>query len=173
MAPPPAGLRVLGLDPGSRVTGWGVVQGRGRAGRLELVGAGVIRAPANQELAPRLSAIYDGILEVIARYQPGEMSVEGVFSAVNVRTAIVLGQARGVAVLAGARAGLTVYEYPPASVKKALVGAGRAGKEQVRAMVGSLLVGARTANMPLDASDACALAICHLHSRELRRKGMK
>jgi crossover junction endodeoxyribonuclease RuvC len=164
---------VLGLDPGSRVTGWGVVERTGRAGGLTLVEAGIIRAPAGKDLAPRLNAIYDGILEVIARHQPGEMSVEGVFSAVNVRTALVLGQARGVALLAGARAGLTVYEYPPASVKKALVGAGRAGKEQVRAMVRSLLAGARRVEMPLDASDACALAICHLHSRELRRKGMK
>ncbi len=170
-APTPGGarLRVLGLDPGSHATGWGVVDAAG-GGRLRLVDAGVVRAPAKAPVDQRLLAIHQGLAEVIAEHQPAEMAVEGVFSAVNVKTAIVLGQARGVALLAGAAAGLEVFEYSPAAVKKALVGTGRAEKRQVRAMVSALLATKR--KLPLDASDACALAICHHHSRALHAKGL-
>ncbi len=166
--------RVLGLDPGSLRTGWGVVESLG-GGRLRLVAGGTIKSPGRQSLAERLLAIHEQLNQVIARHQPGEMAVEGVFAALNARTAIVLGQARGAAILAGAVAGLAVYEYPPASVKKALVGTGQADKHQVRAMVEALLRQSLPppAEFSLDASDALAIAVCHLHSRGLRGKGLK
>lgn len=156
--------RVLGLDPGSAAFGWGVVERSGRA--LAAVAWGVIRPPAGAPLEVRLDAIFQALGEVIAEHKPGEAAVEGVFQAKNARSALVLGHARGVGLLAAARAGLTVHEYPPAAVKKALVGAGRAQKEQVRAMVGRLLGG--VGQPPLDASDALAVAVCHLHSRGLK-----
>lgn len=157
---------VLGLDPGSRATGYGLVEGGEGGRRLRLVEAGVIRPPAKAPLAQRLQAIHQGVAQVIERFHPSEAAVEGVFAAKNARTAIVLGQARGVALLAAAQAGMEVFEYPPASVKMALVGAGRAGKEQVRAMVGALLN--ETPPKSLDASDALAVAITHLNTRKLR-----
>ncbi|MCA1988736.1 MAG: crossover junction endodeoxyribonuclease RuvC [Desulfarculus sp.] len=166
--------RVLGLDPGSLRTGWGVVESLA-GGRLRLVAGGTIKSPGRQSMAERLLAIHEQLHQVIARHQPGEMAVEGVFAALNARTAIVLGQARGAAILAGAVAGLAVYEYPPASVKKALVGTGQADKHQVRAMVEALLRQSLPppAEFSLDASDALAIAVCHLHSRGLRGKGLK
>jgi crossover junction endodeoxyribonuclease RuvC len=159
--------RVLGLDPGSRVCGFGVVEERGQS--IKLIAAGTLRPPTNDRFELRLEAIHRGLTEVIAQHQPAEVAVEGVFQAKNARSALLLGHARGVALLAAAQAGLMVYEYPPASVKKALVGGGRAAKEQVRTMVATILnVGPR---LSLDASDALAVAITHLHSRGLR--GMK
>lgn len=163
-----APLLVLGIDPGSHVTGWGVVAGI--ASKLSLIDAGVVRAPAKTELAFRLRSIHDGLAQIIAQHQPREMAVEGVFTAVNVKTALVLGQARGVALLAGAEADLEIFEYSPAAVKKALVGVGRASKQQVAAMVAALL--ATKIKLPVDASDACALAICHHHSRALSMRGL-
>lgn len=161
-------LLVLGLDPGSRATGYGLVQSQGS--RLKLVDAGVIRPPAKAGLAQRLAAIYEGVAKVIAANGPQQAAVEGVFTAKNARSAMVLGQARGAAILAPALAGIAVFEYPPTTVKKSLVGVGRAGKEQVRAMVAALL----KAPLPggLDASDALAVAICHLHSRNLSARGL-
>jgi len=163
--------RVLGLDPGSLRTGWGVVQAGPQGRDLTLVAAGVIAVPPRDDFASRLQGIHQQLQELIAQHQPTEAAVEGVFTAKNARTALLLGQARGVALLAAAQAGLSVFEYPPAAVKKALVGTGRADKEQVRTMVGALLKDGR--HLALDASDALALAITHLHSRQLRQKGLK
>ncbi len=165
-----APLRLMGLDPGSQRTGYGIIQAGDRS-KPELVAAGVISAPAKQPMERRLQKIYRELREVIASHRPQEMAVEGVFAAKNARTAIMLGQARGVALLAGAQDGLEVFEYPPASVKMALVGTGRATKEQVQMMVKAMLN--TTARLPLDASDALALAICHLQSRKLLAKGLK
>lgn len=159
--------RVLGLDPGSRVCGFGVVEERGQA--IYLIAAGALRPPTDDRFELRLEAIHSGLAEVIAQHQPAEVAVEGVFQAKNARSALLLGHARGVALLAAAQAGLIVHEYPPASVKKALVGGGRAAKEQVRTMVATILNAKR--KLSLDASDALAVAITHLHSRGLR--GMK
>jgi crossover junction endodeoxyribonuclease RuvC len=159
--------RVLGLDPGSRVCGYGVVEEHGQS--IKLIAAGALRPPTNDRFELRLEAIHSGLVEVIAQHQPAEVAVEGVFQAKNARSALLLGHARGVALLAAAQAGLMVYEYPPASVKKALVGGGRAAKEQVRTMVATILNAKR--RLSLDASDALAVAITHLHSRGLR--GMK
>lgn len=169
------GARVLGLDPGSLHTGWGVVEPTPDGRRLRLVAGGTITPAARLPLEQRLSHIFAQIQEIIARHQPCDMAVEGVFSAHNPRSALLLGQARGVALLAGALAGLTVHEYAPAAVKKALVGNGRAAKEQVRAMVEALL---RQSLPPprefsLDASDALAIAVCHLHARPLASLGAR
>jgi crossover junction endodeoxyribonuclease RuvC len=134
---------------------------------LRLTAFGVIRPPAGEDFHLRLLAIHRGLAEVIQKYSPDEAAVEGVFAAKNVRSALKLGQARGVALLAAALAGIPVFEYTPAEVKKALVGVGRAEKEQVRVMVRALLK--TREKMPLDASDALAVAVTHLHSRNLRR----
>ncbi len=163
-------LRILGLDPGSLATGYGVIEEIGR-GKARLIAAGVVRTPAKEEFSRRLKIIYDGLTEVIARHGPAEAAAEDVFAAKNVRTALKLGQARGVALLAAAQAGLPVFAYPPASVKMALVGGGRADKEQVRAMVGRLLKCPK--DLPLDASDALAVAVTHMHSRKLDQKRLK
>ena len=163
-------LRILGLDPGSRVTGYGVIEEIGR-GKASLVSAGVVRTPDKEEFSLRLKIIFEGLREVIARHCPNEAAVEDVFAAKNVRSALKLGQARGVALLAAAQSGLPVFEYPPAVVKMSLVGAGRADKEQVRAMVARLLRCPR--DLPLDASDALAAALAHLHTRKLGSRGMR
>lgn len=159
----PAPGAVLGLDPGSRRTGYAILlPGRPRA---ILVAAGSIAAPARLAVPQRLGIMHQDLSRLIALHRPAEMAVEEVFSMVNVRSALVLGQARGVALLAGAQAGLAIYEYAATSVKKALVGFGRAPKEQVRAMVVRLL--GDEAPEDLDASDACALALTHLQTRNL------
>ena len=152
-------VRVLGIDPGSRATGYGVVEGRGTNCRL--IECGVIRSPRQGDLAVRLLHIYSDIRDVIERLQPDCMAVEGVFYRENPRTAVVLAHARGVALLAGAESGLTVAEYPPAEIKKAVVGTGRATKTQVGFMVQKLL-GLAEPPRPSDASDGCAAALCHL-----------
>jgi crossover junction endodeoxyribonuclease RuvC len=152
-------VRVLGIDPGSTVTGYGVVEGRGTDCRL--IECGVIRSPRQGDLAVRLLHIYSDIRAVIERLEPDCMAVEGVFFSENPRTAVVLAHARGVALLAGAEQGLLVAEYPPAEIKKAVVGTGRATKTQVGYMVQKLLRLSEPPR-PSDASDACAAALCHL-----------
>ncbi len=152
-------MRVLGIDPGSAATGFGVVEGT--ANRLRLVECGVIRPTRGAQLADRLLEIHDGVAAVIDRSAPDCLSVEGVFYGENVRTAVILAHARGVALLAGAGRGLVVAEYPPAEIKKAVVGTGRATKEQVGWMVQKLL-GLSEPPHPSDAADGCAAAICHI-----------
>ena len=150
---------VLGIDPGSRRCGFGVVLRDG--GRLRVLESGVI-APAGPAIADRLAAILDGLSEVIQRAGPGEVSVEHVFAGVSPRSALVLGQARGVALAAAARAGLPVFEYQPSEVKLAFTGNGRASKEQMLRTARALLgVDADLA----DEADAIALAVCHLARR--------
>jgi crossover junction endodeoxyribonuclease RuvC len=152
------------------VTGYGVIEEAG-GHTPRLVAAGVVRTPAKQEFSLRLKTIYDGLEEVIAEFKPQEAAAEDIFTARNMRSALKLGQARGVALLAAAKAGLPVFAYPPNQVKKSLVGVGRASKEQVRTMVGALLK--RPINLPMDASDALAVAITHLHARKLTIRGFK
>lgn len=152
-------MRVLGIDPGSRVTGFGVVQVL-RNGRLQYVSSGCIRAPV-RELAGRLQAIYSGVNEIIAAYQPTIITAERVFMARNADSALKLGQARGAALCAGINAGLTVSEYSATEIKSAVVGRGRADKRQVQHMVRALLDLDRAP--PPDAADALACAICHAH----------
>ena len=155
----PAASVVLGVDPGTAVTGYGVVR-RGADGALSLLECGVIRTDARAPLPERLRDIHLGIVEVIARTTPAVLAVEGVFYAKNVRTSVVLGHARGAVLLAAALNGLPVAEYPPAEVKSAVVGAGRATKDQVGLMVQRLLK-LREVPKPHDAADGVAVALCH------------
>ncbi len=153
-------MRVLGVDPGLTRCGIGVVDGRpGR--RAVLVSVEVVRTPVNAPLADRLMAVCDGIEAAIALHRPDAMAVERVFSQHNVQSVMGTAQASGVALLAGARAGVPVTLHTPTEVKAAVTGSGRAGKEQVAAMVVRIL-GLDAAPRPADAADALALAICHL-----------
>jgi crossover junction endodeoxyribonuclease RuvC len=158
---------VLGIDPGTAVTGYGVVRARS-AGGAELLECGVIRTKPTEPLAARLHNIYEGVRELLERHRPQALAVEDVFYAKNVRTTIVLGHARGVVLLAGQQAGITIHEYPPAEIKKAVVGSGAATKEQVQFMVTKLLR-LKSAPQPADASDGVAAALtCVLRADVLR-----
>ncbi len=152
-------MRVLGIDPGTAATGYGIVETRGRHYRL--LECGVVRTSADEVLSVRLAAIHEGVLEVIERHAPDCLAVEGVFYRKNARTAVILAHARGAAMLAGALRGLPVLEYPPAEIKNSVVGSGRATKDQVGYMVQKLLDLAETPS-PADAADGCAVALCHL-----------
>ncbi|MBI5969707.1 MAG: crossover junction endodeoxyribonuclease RuvC [Deltaproteobacteria bacterium] len=159
-------MRVLGIDPGSIATGYGVVEKKG-SGPLSCVSAGVISAGAKTEFSKRLLKIHDGINAVIGEFSPDCVSVESLFYSKNARSAALLGHARGVVLLCAARVGLPVYEYPPRQVKLAVTGYGGAGKTQVQDMARAILK--TKEKWPLDASDALAAAICHIH---LLRPGM-
>ena len=151
--------RILGIDPGSRVTGFGVIDSDGRYSRH--VASGVIRT-ADGEFPERLGQIFTGIQEVIRAHRPDQVAIEQVFVAKNAASALKLGQARGAAITAAVTTALPVFEYTPRSVKQALVGTGAADKEQVQHMIRVLLsLGGR---MGLDESDALAIALCHAHS---------
>lgn len=158
-----AGVRVLGIDPGSRHTGYAVVEER--ESRLRLLAIGTLSPGDGRPLPERLAAIHGGLAEVLGRVPPEAVSVEEVFHAENARSALVLGQARGVALLAAALRGIEVHEYAASEIKKAVAGTGRASKEQVSRMVALVLGGA----IPGDehACDAAAAAICHLHRARL------
>lgn len=153
---------VLGIDPGTACTGYGVVQGDG-LGPVSLVECGVIRTRARDPLPSRLHEIFEGVTELLARHSPDTMSVEDVFYAKNVRTTVVLGHARGVVLLAGQQAGVDIRELPPAEIKKAVVGTGAATKEQVQFMLTRLLR-LKSAPQPSDAADGVAAALACLMS---------
>ncbi len=155
-------MRVLGIDCGGSYTGYGVVE-MARGGRLACLTCGAIKLSPREALARRLARIYDGLGALIAEHQPDEVAIEGIFYALNVRSALQLGQVRGVAMLAAAAAGLDVAEYSPLTIKSSVVGYGRAEKQQVQQMVTRLL-SLTEAPEPMDASDALAIAICHLHT---------
>jgi len=150
---------VLGIDPGTATTGYGVVRRDERGPTL--LECGVIRTTSSQAHSVRLREIYDGVTEVIRRFAPTAVVVEDVFFAKNVRTTVVLGQARGVILLAAEQAGIAVHEYQPTEIKKAVVGRGAASKEQVQFMVTRLLRLAR-APEPADAADGVAAALAHV-----------
>ena len=155
-------MRILGLDPGLRCTGWGLIDAA--EGRLRHVAHGAVASDDQAALAERLVTLYDGLAAVIAQYQPHEAAVEETFVNRNPTSTLRLGTARGIALLAPARAGLRVAEYGANHIKKSVVGAGHAGKAQVQAMVAHLLPGLGLATA--DAADALAVAICHAHHRE-------
>lgn len=152
-------MKILGVDPGSWVTGYGVVEGS--VAHPRLLECGVIRPGRRTELPERLLNIYRGLLEVLDRLQPECMAVEGVFHGMNPRTAVTLAHARGAILLAGAAHGIQVAEYAPAAIKKAIVGTGAATKAQVEFMVQRHLR-LREPPAPSDAADGCATALCHL-----------
>ena len=158
--------RFLGLDPGLRLTGWGIVDSDGH--RLRHVADGAVRTDDALPVAARLVQLHRGLDEVIARYRPAEAAVEETFVNRNPVSTLKLGQARGVALLAPALAGLPVAEYPPNLVKKTVVGTGHAAKEQVQMMVRTLLPGCAFSGA--DAADALAVAICHAHLRATARR---
>ena len=155
---------ILGIDPGTASTGYGVVKGDG-LGLVSLVECGVIRTRPRDSLPARLHEIYEGVAELLARHRPDALSVEGVFYAKNVRTTVVLGHARGVVLLAGQQAGVEIHEIPPAEIKKAVVGNGAATKEQVQFMLTRLLK-LKSVPQPSDAADGVAAALaCLMASR--------
>lgn len=155
-------MRVLGIDCGGEYTGYGVVE-MNSIGQLACLTCGAIRLSPGEPLARRLVRIYDALDDLIIRHRPDEAAIEGIFYALNVKSALKLGQVRGVAMLAAAAAGLEVAEYSPLTIKSSVVGYGRAEKHQVQQMVTRLL-GLALPPEPLDASDALAIAICHLHT---------
>jgi crossover junction endodeoxyribonuclease RuvC len=158
-------MRVLGIDPGTATTGYGVVEEV--QGELKSVTFGVIRTPPDQPLPVRLQLIYRAIRELAGQWGPASAAVEELFFSSNVRTAMNVGQARGVALLALADSDLPVAEYTPLAVKQAVTGYGKADKAQMQEMV-RLLLGLAEPPRPDDAADALAVAICHLHSARLR-----
>ena len=156
-------MRVLGVDPGTRVVGFGVVDHE--RGGFRPITYGAIRARASTH-AGRYREIYAGLREVIEKHAPGEVAVEKVFTGKSPQSALRIGEGRGLALLAAAMSDLPVSEYAPTLVKKSVVGSGRGSKEQVQEMV-RVLLGLREIPTPNDASDALAIAICHCHRREL------
>ena len=157
-------MRVLGVDPGTATTGYGIVEGVGSD--LKALAFGVVRTPASQPLPVRLQTIYRELRALAAEWQPAAASVEELFFSTNARTAMSVGHARGVTLLAMVDAGLEIAEYTPMEVKQAVTGYGSADKAQMQEMV-RLLLRLREAPHPDDAADALAVAICHLNSARL------
>jgi len=157
---------VLGIDPGLARTGFAVVEER--SGQTTALTAGVISTDRDLPVAARLAELFRDLEDLIAEYRPAEAAIEEIFVNLNLQTAAGVGRASGVAILAAARAGLSVYEYTPTAVKSAVAGYGAADKTQLQAVVARRL-GLRVAPRPADAADACAVALCHLQSRRLRR----
>ena len=153
-------MRVFGIDPGSDRTGYGCIDSDGRRHHMVLCGA--VKADANATFPEKLAAIHRDLTAVLLECHPDCVAIENLFHAVNVRSALKLGHARGVAMLAAVEAGVAVVEYTPAEIKRAVVGYGRAEKSQVQQMV-KLLLGLEAIPTPHDAADALAIAICHLH----------
>lgn len=159
-------MRVLGIDPGSRITGYGLVEQSGS--RLIHVDNGAIFTDSALDLPGRLKLIFDGLSAVISEYRPDEVAVENIFFSTNAQSALKLGQARGAAIVAAVHAGLPVAEYSALQVKQAVVGQGKAEKGQVQKMLKALLSLPETAQS--DASDALAVAICHINSHGLTQR---
>jgi crossover junction endodeoxyribonuclease RuvC len=153
-------VKIFGIDPGSDRTGYGCVESDGSHHRL--VDCGALTSAARTPFPERLLLIYDGLTNLLDRHRPDCVAIEDVFHARNVRSALTLGHARGVALVAATRAGVPVATYAPAEIKRAVVGYGRAEKRQIQHMI-RLLLGLAAAPTPDDAADALAVAICHLH----------
>jgi len=156
-----APIRILGIDPGLRRTGWGVIACEGN--RLSYLACGSVETSQRADLAMRLLAIHDGLMRVVEDFRPDEAAVENTFVNKDAGSALKLGQARGIAMLIPARAGISVAEYAPNLVKKTIVGAGHGDKTQIRMMIGVLLPKADPQTE--DAADALAIAVCHAHHR--------
>ena len=155
-------MRVFGIDPGSERTGYGCVETDGSRHRIVVCGA--IRSPALASFPDKLHRIHSQLSTILADCQPACAAIENVFHSVNARSALKLGHARGVAMLAVVEAGIPVFEYTPAEIKRAVVGYGRAEKPQVQQMI-KLLLGLAEVPSPHDAADALAVAICHVHAQ--------
>jgi crossover junction endodeoxyribonuclease RuvC len=155
-------IRILGIDPGLRRTGWGIVDVEGNA--LRFVAAGTVRSDDAAALADRLCQLHDGLVAVLAEHRPEEAAVEATFVNKDAAATLKLGQARGIAMLVPARAGLAVAEYAPNAVKKTVIGVGHGDKKQIQMMVKVLLP--KSSADTADAADALAIAICHAHHRQ-------
>jgi crossover junction endodeoxyribonuclease RuvC len=158
-------MRILGIDPGTGILGFGVIEADN--GKAQLVDAGVIRTPAKQDDAVRLQTIFDEITDIITQSEPTVMSVEKLYFAQNVTTAMTVAQARGVVLLAGQQAGLDIHEYTPLQIKQALTGYGRAEKKQIQEMV-RVILNLKDVPKPDDCADALAAAITHSMTKHLR-----
>ncbi len=158
-------MRILGIDPGTGILGFGVIEAD--KNEAQLVDAGVIRTPAKEDDAVRLQTIFEEISDIIAQSKPTVMSVEKLFFAQNVTTAMTVAQARGVVLLAGQQAGLEIHEYTPLQIKQALTGYGRAEKKQIQEMV-RVILKLKTMPKPDDCADALAAAITHSMTMRLR-----
>ena len=159
-------MRILGIDPGSIIMGYGVIDEQD--GEIALVVYGALTAPQNAPLAERLHILYLGLADIIARYQPQEAAIEEPFVAKNARSASTIGQAMGVATVAAAEKGVILHRYPPAQVKQAVSSYGRSDKQQVQEMV-RIQLGLPSPPDPIDAADALAVAICHTQQIRLAR----
>lgn len=158
-------MRIIGIDPGYAIMGWGILDLKGN--KFSIVDYGSITTDAGVDAAKRLQHIYAELGAIIAKYEPEEAAIEELFFNNNAKTVILVGEARGIAVLACANAGLEISEYTPLQIKQALVGYGRADKKQVQAMVKAIL-NLKEVPRPDDTADAVAAAICHGHSRDRR-----
>ena len=154
-------IKIIGIDPGLRNTGWGIVESEGSS--LRFVAAGTVKSNNKADLASRLCQIHNGLNDVLHQYMPAEAAVENTFVNKDASATLKLGQARGIAMLVPAMAGLQVSEYAPNAVKKAVIGVGHGDKSQIKLMVGMLLPKATYDSD--DAADALAIAICHAHHR--------
>ena len=160
-------MRVLGIDPGSETLGWGVVESIGS--KYGLVDFGTVKSSPRVAFSKRILKAYDGVVEIIDRFEPSVVSIEEAFYALNPSVAIKLGQVRGTILLLAEQKGLEIAEYSPRLIKKTVVGYGNADKRQVQEMV-RLLLGLKTIPEPHDAADALAIAICHFHHAGLTEK---
>jgi crossover junction endodeoxyribonuclease RuvC len=158
-------IRIIGIDPGLRRTGWGVVETEGN--RLSFLGCGSVTTDDRDDLAARLLAIHDGLMRILEEFRPDEAAVEATFVNKDAKSTLKLGQARGIAMVVPARVGVPVAEYAPNLVKKSIVGVGHGDKTQVRMMIGVLLPKADPASH--DAADALAIAVTHAHHRQSAR----
>ena len=154
-------MRIFGIDPGSERTGYGCIESSG--GRHRLIACGILSASARSTFPERLLAIHVGLKALLERHRPECVAVENIFFAKNVRSALKLGHARGIALLAASQASIPVVEYSPAEIKRSVVGYGRAEKQQVQTMM-KLLLGLEAVPSPHDVADALAVAICHSHT---------
>jgi len=159
---------VMGIDPGTITTGYGFVKAAGGRAGISFADCGGIRTRSGSPLPERLLKVHDGLVALIKKHSPDAVAVENVFFAENAKSALKLGHARGVALLAAVECGVPVFEYSPLEIKQAVAGYGHAEKEQVMRMVMALL-GLKEPPKPLDASDALAAAICHIHSAGMKK----
>jgi crossover junction endodeoxyribonuclease RuvC len=158
-------MKILGIDPGTVVMGWGIIESEGDA--IALVGCGAIKVPERSAIGERLSLLYNGLIEIIQRHRPDCAAVEAPFVSQNVKSALAIGRAQAVALLAAANCRIPACEYPPARVKQMVASYGAGGKEQIQEMV-RLQLGLAQAPQPTDASDALAVAICHVQETHLQ-----
>lgn len=154
-------MRILGIDPGYAILGWGVIDMKGN--HFKVVDYGAVTTDSKMEMPDRLKVLYNSLMDIITEYEPDVASIEELFFNTNAKTAILVGQARGVAVLACANSGLEIEEYTPLQIKQGLVGYGRAEKKQVQQMVKTIL-NLKEVPKPDDTADALAAAVCHGHA---------